>query len=346
MRARLVDVAARAGVAPNTASTILNNRPNSWASQETRDRVLKAATDLGYKPSKAAVGLRLGRFFTLGLVIPDIHNPFYTTFADLLDKAVSPERYDLIIEHGRTNLEQEKHSFEAILDRQVDGVALFISDVEFHRPFLDDLSKRKIPVVALAVKTDNPLPVDSVVVDFSQGLQQAVAHLIGHGHRRFVFLCALAEGQEDAQRPALFRQLLSANGIPGDQVSFVNCGHDLDSARTAFRRFLLATPGDRRPTAVIALNDLSAIGAIRAAADEGLVVPRDLSVLGVDNIPLGLHLPVALTTIAQPIEDMARHTANLLLQRIVGQRSPTPSQILLPTKLITRESTGAAPAGA
>ncbi|NDC74373.1 LacI family transcriptional regulator [bacterium] len=343
MRARLVDVAARAGVAPNTASTILNNRPNSWASKETRDRVLKAAKELDYKPSKAALGLRLGRFFTLGLVIPDIHNPFYTTFADLLDKAVSPERNDLIIEHSRTNLEQEKHCFESILGRQVDGVALFISDTELHRPFLEDLAKRKIPAVALAVKTDNPLPVDSVLVDFAQGLQQAVEHLIGHGHRRFAFLCALAEGQEDGQRPALFRQLLSDNGIPSDQVSYVRCAHDIDNARGAFRRFLQSTPRARRPTAVIALNDLSAIGAIRAAVDEGLAVPRDLSVIGVDNIPLGLHLPVALTTIAQPIEDMARRTANLLLQRISGQRSTKPSQTFFPTELVVRESTGRAP---
>jgi LacI family transcriptional regulator len=342
MRARLIDVAARAGVAPNTASTILNNRPNSWASKETRDRVLKAAEDLGYKPSKAALGLRLGRFFTLGLVIPDIHNPFYTTFADLLDKAVSPERYDLIIEHGRTNLAQEKHSFEAILERQVDGVALFVSDAELHRPVLQDLANRKIPAVALVVKSEDPLPIDAVLVDFAQGLQQAVEHLLGHGHRRFVFLCALAEGQRDGERPDIFRQLMSDNGIPDDHVSYVSCGHDIDSARSAFRRFLQTIPRHRRPTAVIAMNDLSAIGAMRAAVDEGLTLPRDLSVVGVDNIPLGQHLPVSLTTIAQPIEDMARRTASLLLQRIAGQKASQPAHIIFPTELIVRESTGPA----
>ncbi len=342
MRARLIDVAARAGVAPNTASTILNNRPDSWASKETRERVLLAAKELNYRPSKAALGVRLGRFNTIGLVMPDLHNPFYPVLADYLDEAVAAHGYDLILEHSRNNLASEQHSFQSILDRQVDGAALIVSDPDLHRPFLTALATSGPPVVALAAKPDVALPVDSVVSDFSQGFAQAIDHLVALGHRRFAFLCALAKGQDDGRRPELYRSLLGAKGIhPGD-IFFVPCEHHIASARDAFRALLRATKA-RRPTALIALNDLSAIGAMRAAADEKLVVPRDISVIGVDNIPLGEFLPVALTTIAQPIKDMVARTASLLIQRIEGKSSARPSQTIFPTELIVRESTAQPP---
>jgi LacI family transcriptional regulator len=342
MRARLIDVAARAGVAPNTASTILNNRPDSWASKETRERVLLAAKELNYRPSKAALGVRLGRYKTIGLVIPDLHNPFYPVLADYLDQAVAVDGYDLILEHSRNDLAAEQHSFQSILDRQVDGVALIVSDPELHRPFLAGLALSGPPAVALAAKPDVALPVDAVVSDFSKGFAQAIDHLIGLGHERFAFLCALAKGQDDGKRPELFRSILGAKGIAPENISFVRCEHHIASARNAFRELLRQTKR-KRPTALMALNDLSAIGAIRAAADEGLSVPKDLSVIGVDNIPLGEYLPVALTTIAQPIKDMVGRTASLLIQRIEGKAAAKPSQTIFPTELIIRESTGKPP---
>lgn len=339
MRARLIDVAARAGVAPNTASTILNNRPDSWASKETRERVLLAAKELNYRPSKAALGVRTGRYNTIGLVVPDLHNPFYPVLADYLDQAIAAHGYDLILEHTRNDLASEQHCFQSILDRQVDGVALIVSDPELHRPFLAGLAKSGPPAVALAAKPDVPLPIDAVVSDFSQGFAQAIDHLIGLGHRRFAFLCALAKGQDDGRRPELFRSLLGAKGIAAEDIFFVRCEHHIASARDAFRDLLRRTK-TKRPTALIALNDLSAIGAIRAAADEALHVPRDLSVIGVDNIPLGEYLPVALTTISQPITEMVACTADLLIQRIAGKASARPSQTNFPTSLVLRESTG------
>ncbi|MSU25482.1 MAG: LacI family transcriptional regulator [Opitutus sp.] len=338
MRARLIDVAARAGVAPNTASTILNNRPDSWASKETRARVLLAATELNYRPSKAALGVRLGRFNTIGLVVPDLHNPFYPVLADYLDQAVATHGYDLILEHSRNDLTSEQHSFQSILDRQVDGVALIVSDPELHRPFLARLAASGPPAVALAAKPNVALPIDSVVSDFSAGFAQAIEHLIGLGHQRFAFLCALATGQDDGKRPELFRSLLGAKGITPENISFVRCEHHVASARDAFRALLRQTKA-KRPTALIALNDLSAIGAMRAAAEENLRVPGDLSVIGVDNIPLGEYLPVALTTISQPIKAMVARTAALLIQRIAGKSAARPSQTVFPTALLIREST-------
>jgi len=342
MRPRLIDVAARAGVAPSTASTILNNRPDSWASKETRERVLLAAKELDYRPSKAALGVRLGRHNTIGLVVPDLHNPFYPVLADYLDQAVKTHGYDLILEHGRNDLAAEQHSFQSILDRQVDGVVLIVSDTELHRPFLAKLAANGPPAVALAAKPDKSLPVDSVVSDFSPGFAEAIEHLIGLGHQRFAFLCALAQGQDDGRRPELYRSLLGAKGVAPENIFFVRCTHHIGSARDTFRDLLRQTK-PKRPTALIAMNDLSAIGAMRAAAEERLSVPRDLSIVGVDNIPLGQYLPVALTTISQPIREMVARTVQLLFQRILGKAPARHSQTVFATKLLLRESTARAP---
>ncbi len=338
MRARLIDVAALAGVAPNTASTILNNRPDSWASKETRARVLSAAKELNYRPNKAALGVRTGRFNTIGLVVPDLHNPFYPVLADYLDQAIAVKGYDLILEHTRNDLATEQHCFQSILDRQVDGVVLIVSDPELHRSFLAGLRTSGPPAVAMAARPAIPLPVDSVVSDFSPGFSQAIDHLINLGHRRFAFLCALAKGQDDGHRPELFRGLLGAKGIPPESISFVRCEHHIASARDAFRE-MLRKPRDKRPTALIALNDLSAMGAMRAAVDANVKVPHELSVIGVDNIPLGEFWPVALTTIAQPIQEMVARVASLLIKRIEGKASQRPSQVVFSTELVVREST-------
>jgi LacI family transcriptional regulator len=346
MRARLKDVAELAGVATNTASTILNRRPNSWASKETAERVFKAAEQLGYTPSRAALGLRLGSFRTVGLVIPDLHNPVYTTFADLLEQRMRAAGYDLILEHSRTDLEHEKHCLESILERQIDAVTYFVSSLARHAEFLELAARAGKPIVALTgpPQAGVPFPSDAVEIDFAPGVCAAIDHLHGLGHRRFAFLCALAKGHTGGERPEYFSRRLVEKGVAAADTHFVTCAHDLPGARAAFGSFLGGLVPSTRPTALIAMNDLSAIGAIRAAYDLGLRVPEDLSVIGVDNIPLGEHLHRRLTTIAQPLEKLADATAEMLLHRIneTGERTP-PAVRRFEASLLVKETTARAP---
>lgn len=302
--------------------------------------MFKAAKELGYRPSRAALGLRLGSFKTIGVVIPDLHNPVYTTFADLLEQRVREKGYDLILEHSRTDLEYEKHCLDSILDRQIDAATYFVSDLRRHLEFLKKAAKLSKPIVALAGPTDKAYSFDAVVMDFSQGIRDAVEHLLDLGHERFAFLIALAKGQTGGARPELFNKLLKERGIPDRHVHFISCAHDLKSARNAFGEFLDKVKEDR-PTGLIAMNDLSAIGAIRAATDRELEIPRDLSVIGVDNIPLGDYLPRRLTTIAQPLEDLAIATADLLLLRLGDSSGATkPVTRKFSAKLLLKETTG------
>ena len=330
---RLKDVAARSGVAVNTASTILNRRPNSWASKETEERVFRAAAELGYKPNRAAQSLRMGRFNAIALVIADLHNPYYTAFADALEDAAGERGYDVLIETWRNDPRRERRILDELENRQVDGIAAFLSDPDVHRDYLALLARQQTPFVALSATGGQPLPVDSVLVDFESGLASAVDSLLARGHKRLAFVAALADGQYAGRRPELFRRLVA-------DAAIIHCAPTVDSARVSAAAVLANAD---RPTAIIALNDLAAIGVMRAAADAGLQIPRDLSVVGADDIPLGKFLPVSLSTIAQPIEEMARHTAARLIAAIEATEPVPPESKVFATRYIARESVGNAP---
>ncbi len=341
MRVRLKDVAARAKVAVNTASTILNRRSNSWASKETVDRVFQAAEELGYRPNRAALGLRIGRFHAIGLLIADLNNPFYTTFAHYLALEAEKAGYDVVIESWRSDLERERKCLEEILNRQLDGVVAFLSDPTTHSAFLASRFTSGTPFVVFGTSKGADLPVDCVVSDFEVGLRQAIEALVRGGHRRVAFLSALAEGQSDGHRSRLFTELMGEHRLAGVEHELLRCGPEVESAYRAARERLEA---GNRPTAILTMNDLAALATIRAAVDAGLRVPESLSVVGVDNIPLGTFLPVNLSSISQPIAEIAAKAWELVLSRIeAGSDAGAPRSVVFPTEFVERESTGAGP---
>jgi LacI family transcriptional regulator len=342
-RVRLKEVAERAGVAINTASTILNRRPNSWASKATMERVFKAAADLGYRPNRAAQALRVGHGSSFALLIPDLNNPFCAAFADRFEEAASERRCDILIKTWRNQLDREKRLLEELANLQVDGVAAFLSDPEIHGARLAEQAWQGVPFVVISPRGGPPLPVDSVLADFERGLRDAFEKLTQFGHRRFAFLCALAEGQSPGANPELFHVLLAERGVSATEINIVRCKPSIVSAYAAATA-LLSRQAGQRPTALIALDVFSAVGAMRAAAEKGLVIPRDLSVVGVDDVPLASFLPVALSTITQPAAEMARCAVGLLGSRIEeGAMNHQPEQVVFPMSFIPRESIGPAP---
>ena len=341
-RIRLKDVAERAGVAVNTASTILNRRPNSWASKDTEARVFQAAKELGYRPSKTARALRSGRYHSIGLLIQDLTNPFFSTLADELESAVEERGYDLLVENCRSSLVREKHLFADLGDLEVDGSVLWLSDNEVFRSELAEMAQGGQPVVVLGNGIpDKPIPVDAVLSDFTQGLNDAVDALCQSGHKRFAFLSALAEGQADGSRPRLFQEMLAARGIPAANIDILRTGHTVESACETFAGFLKKRT-DKRPTALLAMNDLAAIGAMRAAIEAGMQIPADLSVLGVDDVPLCSYLPITLSSIRQRYKAITKAAADLLISRIEGSAPAEPRQEIFATIYTPRQSTGPA----
>lgn len=343
---RLKDVAERAGVAVNTASTILNRRPNSWASKETEERVFQAAAELGYRPSKTARALQSGRYHAIGLLIQDITNPFFSTLAETLEIEAAKAGYDLLIENCRSDISRERHLLGDLEDMEVDGVVLYLSDLESYRPELAARAARGAVTVVLGNGVPaEPMPVDAVFSDFSNGLGEAVEALLALGHRRFLFLSALAEGQADGGRSEQVRRQLVVRGVSADAVEMISCGPTMDHAREVCGRYFREHPPERRAAALIALNDVAAIGAMRAALDAGLAVPGDLSIVGVDDIPLCEFLPVPLASIRQRYRKIGAEAIQLLVGRIEGraEAGELPRQSVFPTHFIARASVAAAP---
>jgi|688.fasta_scaffold179377_2 LacI family transcriptional regulator len=344
-RVRLIDVAEKAGVAVNTASTILNKRPNSWASKETEARVFSAAAELCYRPNKTAQALRSGRFLTIGLVIQDLTNPFFCTIADELEAAVEARGYSLLVENCRSSQVREQQIFADIEDLNVDGTVLWLSDNELFREKLAQKYASGSPMVVLGNGVPEvPIPCDAVLSDFTQGLQDAIDALCALGHQRFAFLSAHADGTYDGSRALLFQQMLAAKGIQSSAVNLLRSGHTADAAFIGFQQFLSKASGPL-PTALIAMNDIAAIGAMRAAKEFGLKIPDDISIVGVDDIPLCAYLPITLSSIRQRYKMITQAAAELLISRITDARDvdlSNPRQVICPTIYTARESVGPA----
>jgi LacI family transcriptional regulator len=341
---RLKDVAEKAGVAINTASTILNRRPNSWASKATEERVFAAAKELGYRPSRTARALQSGRYETIGFLVQDLANPFYTTLADELESSVEEKNFNLLIENCRSSVVREKRVFEGLNDLEVDGAVLWLSDNNAYREELAKRFQTSMPLVALGNGVpDSTMPVDAIFSDFSDGLGEAIRSLHGLGHRRFIFLSAIAEGTSDGSRRLLVEELLADAKIPHENVEFLNCGPAIDSAYETFAHYLKKAPAGR-PTALIGMNDLSALGAMRAALDAGLSIPGDLSVVGVDDIPFASYSPIALSSVRQRYRKISQMATELILSRLdeKNDASQGPRQIVFPTHFVPRESIGQA----
>lgn len=326
MKVRLKDVAQRAGVAVNTASMILNKRPNCWASKKTGERVFKAAAELRYKPSRTAVALRLGKFHTIGLLVPDLQNPHWALLAQLLQVELQKHGYDLMIESSHSSLEREISCVENILDRQVDGLIACLLHPEPHRTLLELHFGGGKPVITITPKNGTPPPVDGLILDNEPGRLEALAHLAELGHRHV----AILEVSEEAATPAL----------EGLQISHEICECTLAGAHEAASR-LLSLPS--RPTAILAHNDFTALGVIRAATDKGVRVPEELSVIGSDNAPIGSFMPVALTTVEFPIDKIVAEAASFILRRIKERGQGQPNHQIHSSRLVRRESTTKAP---
>lgn len=337
-RIRLQDVAEKAGVAVNTASVILNNRSYCWASKATQERVFQAAEELGYRASKAAVGIRLGKFHNIGVVLPDLENPHYMASARLMEGEAQDRGYDLIIEHSRMDIEREARCLENIFERQVDGVIWHAIDATIHLPLIERLWKRGLPLVILTAKPSRPLPSDSIAVDFDNGIRDAMKHLASLGHRNVGFVSSLAKGQRDGGRLKLFASLCKSENLTFRKEWMITTDYRIAGVQEAFERALKQW-GNDRPTGMICLNDMAAIGVLRGATCSGLRVPENLSVIGIDDIPLAAFLSTPLTTIRQPIEQIAHAAVQQLLTRIESNDFPPPVHCVFSSSLMIREST-------
>jgi LacI family transcriptional regulator len=329
-RPRIGQVAALAGVSATTVSHALNGRRP--VSEATRRRVLDAIEELGYRPNVVARGLRAGRSLTIGLVIPDITNPFYPVLARGLQDVLGPAGYDEIVTNTNGERDLERHALDKMISRQVDGIAfaVFHTHADDLRPVID----AGIPVVRLGGRQALP-GVDLVHSDDEGSAAEAARYLLRGGFRRIAFVCGPAAEGPAAERVAGYRAALAEAGVAVDPELVVYTEFSRAGGAEGVGRLLeLPVP----PDAVMCANDMMAIGAVDAARERGLRVPDDLAVMGFDDIEAASLVTPALTTMANPAREIGRACARLLLERISGTVAGPSTEVIIPARLVRRQS--------
>jgi LacI family transcriptional regulator len=289
--------------------------------------------ELGYRPNILARSLRKGKTKTIGLILPDSANPFYAELGHALENSAFHKKNNIILCNTNSSVERERLYFDLLVGKQVDGIILDTEEKDPH--FL----KRHLPEDYPIVQVDRDFSeniFDTVLTDNFLGGCLATRHLIDLGHKRIACVTGPATFLGAMKRLHGYKQVLAEFGIPPDQ-DLIECGDfTVASGHLAARRLLnLHEP----PTAVFICNDMMAIGFVRSAIEMRLKIPEDISIVGFDNIELCNYLYPTLTSIAQQKEDIAEKTIQLLLDRIEEPKLP-PQLVLIPPKLIVRESTG------
>ena len=328
-RATTHDVAAKAGVSQPTVSLVLSRNPTARVSAVTRARVLRAAEELGYQPNVVARSLVRRRSYAIGLVVPDLANQFFAHVVSGAQRVAVEEGYAVLLcEQRGTAIDQH---LEALRARQVDGL------------ILDAAGAASIPEELLnginVVLIDQPSERWPGVVSDAEGAgRMAAEHLLGLGHSRIAFIGPSADVHTFRMRERGFVKALRAAGTTLDS-DLVRRAPATVAGGIAAMRALLALP--KPPTAVFCANDLLALGAYKACGQASVQIPRDISIVGCDDIEFAQLVTPELTTVAVPARELGARAARLLARDLAGDPAP-PSQRgrMLPVKLIVRGSTG------
>lgn len=326
MPATIHEVATAAGVSVATVSRVFTS--SAGVREPTRERVMRAARELGYRPNRAARGLITGRTGNLGLVVPDLGNPYFHAVLKGAQARAREADYAVFIADSQERAVHERALVEAMA-KQVDGIVLCSSRLT--RPRLAELVPGQ-PVVLLGRRVPG-LP--SLTLDSADGMRQAVEHLAALGHERVAFLSGPRNSWSNRERHRGLKKAAPAAGI--DAVVFGPLEPQFESGIEIAERVLAAGV-----SAVLAYNDLIAIGLLHRLHALGVAVPGELSLIGFDDIPFAAMTNPPLTTVAMPTEAAGRAAVELLLERMDSERGHelTDEHRVLPVTLQVRASSG------
>lgn len=336
-RPTLRDVAAAAGVHPSTVSRVLKPRTRALVSEAVAQRVDEVVRRLSYAPDAVAAGLRTRRTATIGVIVPDIANPVFPPILRGIERVLVPHGYTTIVANTDNLPERERAVLEELAARRVDGVVVASAR------WVDDVAERcgRLGLPAVMV---NRRPRDgrlsAVVTDDAAGAAQAVAHLVGLGHRRIGHVGGPASLSTGRDRRAGFVAAMRAAGLRG-APAVAAARYDIASGALAARRLL-----DRHPglTAIVAANDLLALGVYDELGRRGLACPREVSVTGFNDMAFCDRFDPPLTTVAIAHERIGAEAARLVLASI-SEPAPVGELVRLDPRLVVRGSTAPPPRG-
>ena len=334
----LRDVAARAGVHPGTVSRALNPETRALVKPQTAQRVLKAAEALGYQPNPIARGLKTNRSMTVGVVIPDLTNPLFPPIVRGIEDVLMPGGYSPLLINTDNNAEREAQLVASLRGRQVDG--FIFATARLKHPLIADLAAEGVPIVLVNRRLDSPeLP--TVTSDDAAGVVMALRHVVDLGHTEIAYISGPRWTSTGQARLRAFKMGMADLGLDSSRVVESNMWSE-QQGEEALGKLLERHPGF---TAVLAGNDLLALGCYDLMHKRAISCPGEISVVGFNDMPLVDKVRPALTTIALPHYQIGTEAARLLLERIRQPQDP-PKSVLLPLSLVVRESTAAPPAAA
>ncbi|MBU2670327.1 LacI family transcriptional regulator [Actinoplanes bogorensis] len=329
----LRDVAQLAGVHPATASRALNPQTRPLVNADTARKVLKAAESIGYQPNPIARSLKTSRSSTVGLVIPDLTNPLFPPIVRGIEDVLTPAGYNAWIVNTDNDPGREETQIESLRSRQVEG--LIVATARREHPLLVRLQQHGVRMVLINRRVDG-IELPSVAADDDTGIALAVAHLAALGHTRIAHLAGPQQTSTGVARARAFRHAMIDNGLGDDPALTVECGYWSESeGAQALRRLL---DSGAKFTAVVAGNDLIALGCYDVFAERGMTCPDDMSVIGFNEMPFLDKMRPPLTTVAIPHYEIGVEAARLLLDTL-DDPERHPRSVLLAPSLVVRAST-------
>jgi LacI family transcriptional regulator len=328
--ATVADVAKRAGVSISTAARVLSG--TGYAADETRQLVLDAARELGYVPNQIARSLRTRRTRTIGLLIGDVENSFYSVIARHVEAVAKHAGYHVVLCNSDDDPRIEREYLRLLEGMNV--AAVIVTPTAKNRRHLDRLMEKGIVIVQVDRRVDG-LDADAILVDNEAGAASAVAHLIEAGHTRIGIVTGELDVHTASQRLAGYHRALRDAGIPIHEPLIRSASFHREHAIEDATALIRAKP---TPTAIFAANNILAEATLIALAQQGLRVPRDVSVAAFDDVQWMSMVEPPVTTVRQPIADMARSAAELAIRRLRDGRDGPPNTVVFRTELVERGS--------
>ena len=337
-RATLKDVAEAVGVHVSTASRALHPKTRHLITDELAERILAAARTLEYRPNSIAYSLRTRRSMTVGVLVPDITNPIFPPIVRGLEDVLVPRGYATLVVNTDGNPEKEATYIHMLQGRGVDG--LVVASAERRDTALAKVLDDQLPLVAVNRKTEHP-NLWAVVNDEETGINAIVDHLVSLGHKRFAHIAGPQNLSTGFLRRKAFLARIAALGLEWDPKLMTQAARYSEEEGKRACDLLLDVGG---ATAIVAANDLLALGALHMLRERGLSCPGDVSVTGYNDMPFVDRLSPPLTTVRIQSYESGRHAAALILQQIeTPVENRRPETEVLPVELVARGSTGAAP---
>ncbi len=327
----IIQVAQCAGVSPATVSRVTNGR--STVAKHLAKKVWRAIEELGYTPNPQARALVSGRSRVLGLLVSEITNPFFPELMQNFEDVAGKHDFEVMVGSTNYNRERAKIFIRRLVQRRVEGVAVMTFRAESH--FLDELIAENIPLVTIDVSADAARSL-VLEVDYAQGIDEAVQHLALLGHRWIGFASGPMPHLTNVRRKDAFVRAAKRIGLAAEKAPVFVGDHTFEGGTQAALYFLGLKP---RPTAIVCSNDMMAVGVLRVMAERGIQVPRDMSVIGFDDIHLAEFINPPLTTVRMSRQELAK-AAFHGLQQLWTEKSPgSRNAIHVGTRLVVRQST-------